>query len=121
MPQEGKGGASPSRRAAMAEASRNSQSSAPVVARRDELAPLSRRSRAVLVPRCIQRAAFIIFLQAITSGPIQARDAAPRELRVRIAGHVFDHLGSIGDQAAAAAASGANIIYVSGLGALGYQ
>jgi hypothetical protein len=45
----------------------------------------------------------------------------PRELRVGVAGHAFDHLGPIGDQAEAAAASGANIIYVSGVGALGYQ
>jgi hypothetical protein len=36
------------------------------------------------------------------------------------ANHAFDHLGSIGDQAEAAAASGANIIYVSGLGGPGY-
>ena len=46
---------------------------------------------------------------------------APVELRVGTAGHAFDHLGSIGDQAEAAAASGASIIYVTGLGALGYQ
>jgi len=46
---------------------------------------------------------------------------APRELRVGVAGHAFDHLGSIGDQAEAAAASGADIIYVTGLGGLGYQ
>src|SRR5437588_975592 len=46
---------------------------------------------------------------------------ASRELRVGIEGHAFDHLGAIGGQAEAAAASGANIIYVSGLGALGYQ
>jgi hypothetical protein len=45
---------------------------------------------------------------------------APRELRVGVAGHAFDHLGSIGDQAETAAASGANIIYVTGLGGLGY-
>ncbi len=45
----------------------------------------------------------------------------PSELRVGIAGHAFDHLSSIGDQAEAAAASGANIIYVTGLGGLGYS
>jgi hypothetical protein len=38
-----------------------------------------------------------------------------------VAGHAFDHLGSIGEQAEAAAASGANIIYASGVGALGYE
>jgi hypothetical protein len=46
---------------------------------------------------------------------------APRELRVGVPGHAFDHLGSIGDQAEAAAASGASIIYASGVGALGYE
>src|SRR5438876_7950541 len=45
----------------------------------------------------------------------------PRELRVGAAGHAFDHLGAIGDQAEAAAASGATVIYVTGCGALGYQ
>ena len=45
----------------------------------------------------------------------------PAELRIGIAGHAFDHLGNIGEQSAAAAASGANIIYVTGLGACGYQ
>src|SRR5439155_6129569 len=49
------------------------------------------------------------------------RTAAPPELRVGFAGHAFDHLGAIGEQAATAAASGANIIYVSGMGTLGYQ
>ncbi len=43
------------------------------------------------------------------------------ELRVGQAGHAFDHLGNIGAQAEAAAASGATIIYATGLGALGYQ
>src|SRR6478672_11405422 len=43
-----------------------------------------------------------------------------RDLAVGIAGHAFDHLGNIGDQADAAAASGANIIYVTGLGSCGY-
>jgi hypothetical protein len=43
------------------------------------------------------------------------------ELRVGDAGHAFDHLGNIGEQAEAAAASGANILYVTGLGGLGYN
>ncbi len=43
------------------------------------------------------------------------------ELRVGQAGHAFDHLGNIGAQAEAAAASGATIIYATGFGALGYQ
>src|SRR2546427_3461454 len=52
---------------------------------------------------------------------IAALGSTPPGLQVGIAGHAFDHLGAIGGQAEAAAASGANIIYVSGLGALGYQ
>jgi len=43
------------------------------------------------------------------------------ELRVGRAGHAFDHVGGINAQAEAAAASGATIIYASGLGAYGYQ
>ena len=46
----------------------------------------------------------------------------PRELRVGVAGHAFEHLGSIGEQAAAAAASGATIIYPAGFGQMaGYD
>lgn len=47
-----------------------------------------------------------------------AADLSP--LSVGVAGHAFDHLGSIADQAPAAAASGATIIYSTGLGDLGY-
>lgn len=43
-----------------------------------------------------------------------------RELRVGRAGHAFDHLGNIGGQAETAAASGATIIYATGLGGFGY-
>src|SRR5687767_4416583 len=43
------------------------------------------------------------------------------KLRVGIAGHAFDHLGGLGEQAETAVASGANIIYVTGVGGLGYQ
>lgn len=45
----------------------------------------------------------------------------PRALRVGIAGHAFDHLGTIGDQAETAIASGATILYATGLGADGYS
>jgi len=45
----------------------------------------------------------------------------PHELRVGIANHAFDHLGGISEQAEAAAASGANIIYATGLGSDGYS
>lgn len=50
---------------------------------------------------------------------VAARPAAaaePSVLDVGVAGHAFDHLGEIGDQAPAAAASGANIIYGNGFG-----
>ena len=47
--------------------------------------------------------------------------AAPRaDLEVGTAGHVFDHLGNLGEQADAAVASGGNIIYATGVGGLGY-
>jgi hypothetical protein len=52
---------------------------------------------------------------------IQPAAASPRELRTGRAGHAFDHLGGISEQAEAAVASGANIIYASGLGGLGYS
>ncbi len=42
-------------------------------------------------------------------------------LRIGVAAHAFDHLSGIGEQAQAAAASGANIIYASGIGVFGYQ
>jgi hypothetical protein len=42
-------------------------------------------------------------------------------LRVGVAGHAFDHLGAISEQAPAAAANGATIIYASGVGGLGYD
>jgi hypothetical protein len=51
---------------------------------------------------------------------IAARGGEVDPLAIGIAGHAFDHLGNIGDQADAAAASGANIIYDTGFGAIGY-
>jgi hypothetical protein len=42
-------------------------------------------------------------------------------LAVGIAGHAFDHLGEINEQADAAAASGSSIIYASGIGPIGYE
>ncbi len=47
--------------------------------------------------------------------------AERRELRVGVAGHAFDHLGNIGEQADAALASGATIIYATGFGGVGYE
>ncbi len=46
--------------------------------------------------------------------------AERRELRVGVAGHAFDHLGNIADQAETAAASGCTIIYGTGFGGIGY-
>jgi hypothetical protein len=40
----------------------------------------------------------------------------PHWLDVGVAGHAFDHLGSLGDQAKAAAQSGSTIIYTTGFG-----
>ena len=62
----------------------------------------------------------ILFLCSFCAAAV-AVAGVPEALRVGVAGHAFDHLGDIGGQAEAAAASGANIIYCSGLGALGYQ
>src|ERR1017187_7208931 len=53
---------------------------------------------------------------SLTVAPASAAAGAPKELQVGVAGHAFDHLGSIGEQAETAVASGANIIYVSGIG-----
>lgn len=46
--------------------------------------------------------------------------SAQNPLDVGIAGHAFDHLSGISEQAETAVASGANIIYVTGVGSLGY-
>lgn len=43
------------------------------------------------------------------------------ELGVGRGFHAFDHLGNIGEQADAAAASGINIIYATGVGGVGYM
>jgi hypothetical protein len=48
-------------------------------------------------------------------------DEIPRGLRVGRAGHAFDHVGGISAQAETAAASGATIIYATGLGGFGYM
>jgi hypothetical protein len=52
-----------------------------------------------------------------------AAAGAPKniELPIGLAQHAFDHLGAINDQAEAAAASGANVIYTTGFGAWGYE
>lgn len=58
----------------------------------------------------------LIFVTSVACG-----ESIPRELRVGRAGHAFDHLGAFSDQADAAAASGATIIYATGLGGLAYS
>jgi hypothetical protein len=58
-----------------------------------------------------------LFLTMLPSR-LPAADSDP--LAVGVAGHAFDHLGNIGEQADAAAASGATIIYSTGLGGVGY-
>lgn len=60
------------------------------------------------------------FLALLAMTAVPGLAGTPRELRVGIAGHAFDHLGSIGKQAAAAAASGSTIIYATGFGGDGY-
>ncbi len=61
----------------------------------------------------------ILSLVALTAAPVFGGDANP--LAIGVAGHAFDHLGGIPEQASAAAASGSTIIYASGIGALGYD
>jgi hypothetical protein len=56
----------------------------------------------------------------LAAGDALAVDSPP-ELRVGRASHAFDHLGGIGNQAEAAAASGATIIYATGVGGVGYS
>jgi hypothetical protein len=51
----------------------------------------------------------------------QLARAESDSLAIGIAAHAFDHLGEFNDQAPAAAASGATIIYSTGFGVLGYQ
>jgi hypothetical protein len=63
---------------------------------------------------------WILIVSALLRIPTAAMAADFDPLAVGIAGHAFDHLGEIADQADAAAASGANIIYATGLGSFGY-
>jgi hypothetical protein len=64
-----------------------------------------------------------IGLTAVTFGIFSSSLALadePSPLSIGVADHAFDHLGDIGDQAPAAAASGATIIYTTGFGPMGY-
>jgi hypothetical protein len=59
------------------------------------------------------------FIFAFSSAP-RLLGASPKDLRLGIAGHAFDHLGAYSEQADTAVASGANILYCTGLGGFGY-
>ena len=61
----------------------------------------------------------VVFVQCVIALAVVADEKKPGPLAVGVAGHAFDHLGGIGDQAAAAG-SGANIIYATGFGGAGY-
>src|SRR5687767_7284756 len=61
----------------------------------------------------------LVLLASLIAGVSAAR-ADDDPLAVGVAGHAFDHLGSLGEQSEAAAASGANIIYATGMGSIGY-
>jgi hypothetical protein len=64
----------------------------------------------------------LLFLFAANFVVASAGHAEVRSpLRVGRAGHAFDHVGDISEQADVAAASGMTIIYASGLGAVGYE
>jgi hypothetical protein len=67
----------------------------------------------------LRRQILAVFFVLIFCGALGAE--MPSELRLGRAGHAFDHLGGIGAQADAAAASGATIIYTGGLGEAGYH
>ncbi|MEO6436217.1 MAG: hypothetical protein ABIP55_10735, partial [Tepidisphaeraceae bacterium] len=60
-----------------------------------------------------------VALLSLTAG--EARAGERPELRVGIAGHAFEHLGAIGDQADTAVDSGINIIYPGCFGQMGAE
>lgn len=57
----------------------------------------------------------------VLGSPTSAAREHPAALRIGRAGHAFDHVGGINEQAETAIASGATILYATGLGTLGYQ
>ncbi|HEX8522057.1 MAG TPA: hypothetical protein VF669_07365 [Tepidisphaeraceae bacterium] len=61
----------------------------------------------------------LLLVVTIPLKPVAAEE--PYLLRVGDACHAFEHLGGIGGQGVAAAASGATIIYPAGLGSVGYE
>ena len=60
-----------------------------------------------------------IALVAFVPSPLAGEEGSA--LQTGVANHAFDHLGGIADQAEAAVASGATILYASGFGSIGYQ
>jgi hypothetical protein len=67
------------------------------------------------------RATLFSFAMMLALAAVPTLAADPDPLDIGVAGHAFDHLSDIGDQAAAAAQSGSNIIYASGIGEMEYQ
>lgn len=61
----------------------------------------------------------VLLVLLLLGGALFAGGLPP--LAIGVASHAFDHLGNICDQAPAAAASGATIIYSTGLGEFGYE
>src|SRR5687767_9333185 len=61
----------------------------------------------------------LVALTALTASPARSEDVDP--LRPGVAGHAFDHLGNIAEQADAVSASGFIIIYGTGCGGVGYH
>lgn len=77
----------------------------------------ARRSELATPPSAVRKA----FLAGWLFAAFTVNAGTLAELRLGRAHHAFDHLGNIGEQADAAAASGATIIYVTGCGGLGYS
>lgn len=69
--------------------------------------------------KVISRTTLAVCLLCLTAA-IKISASSADALRVGVAEHAFDHLGNIGDQADAAVASGANILYTTGVGIFGY-
>jgi len=70
--------------------------------------------------RAFARVLLILSVVVVVSNTRRSAAQELGPLATGMAGHAFDHLGNIGDQAKAAAASGATIIYASGFGGMGY-
>src|ERR1019366_6133419 len=78
--------------------------------------PATRSGKPMIIPSLMLAAR--LSLLVVTALAVAG---APQVLQGGVGGHAFHHPGSTGGQAETAAASGANTIYVSGLGGMGYQ